>query len=185
MIEVNPGIYRHFKGQLYQVFANGHEVDGDNGLEHPGAAVVIYRAMYTSESYGADHPWVRSVENFCGAVLLGDREVSRFTPVPIPELPRPDDQLLTVETLYEDSERSIATVVLNGINTRIINRRSRMTYEVLKGEGIMEVGWQSRSISVGDSVVIEAGTPYRDEGQMVLLATAQPPYDSNDVIVLP
>lgn len=141
--------------------------------------------MYSSESFGSDHIWARSVANFRGAAMLGDREVSRFTPVLIPELPEPDSPLLTVETLYEDLERSIATVVLNGINTRIINRRSRMVYEVLKGEGTMEVGWQSRKIGVGDSVVIEAGTPYRDEGQMVLLATAQPPYDPNDVVVLP
>jgi hypothetical protein len=53
---------------------------------------------------------------------------------------------LHTEAWYEDDEKSIAFVTLNGLNDLVVNKSSSMGYEVLAGCGVF---------MVGDSCVIE------------------------------
>lgn len=65
-IRVKPGIYRHFKGKLYQVI--GEAIHSET-LE----PVIVYRALYGE--YGL---WVRPKAMFCEHILLDGRDVPRF-----------------------------------------------------------------------------------------------------------
>jgi hypothetical protein len=75
---IKLGVYEHFSGHRYQVTGFGHHVTGDGAEEHPGAEVVIYRAMFTSPQYGDRHVWVRPADNFFQEVEIGGRRVPRF-----------------------------------------------------------------------------------------------------------
>ena len=72
------GVYRHFSGGLYRVTSVGHDVRGDGSTEVPGEEVVIYQALFTSETFGPQHWWVRSVRNFSEEVELDGRRLPRF-----------------------------------------------------------------------------------------------------------
>lgn len=92
---------------------------------------------------------------------------------------------IEAETWYADTERSVAYVILCGRNDRIINMISSMTYWVVHGAGQFVIG-DSCVIDVapGDSVNIPAGTQYQDSGEMGMLATAEPPFCADDVVIL-
>ncbi|GHB22248.1 DUF1653 domain-containing protein [Salinicola rhizosphaerae] len=61
-----PGIYRHYKGQLYEVLDVAQHSETE-------AWVVVYRALYGD--YGL---WVRPLEMFCEQVTVSDEPVARF-----------------------------------------------------------------------------------------------------------
>lgn len=92
---------------------------------------------------------------------------------------------LYAETWYEDEEKSVALVTLNGLNNRIVNRRSDMTYQIVAGCGIFNVGDSCiRFVQSGETITIPAGTRYQDEGRMMMIATAVPPFNPSDVVTL-
>lgn len=62
-----PGIYRHYKGQSYEVLGLAHHSE----TEEP---VVVYRALYGE--YGL---WVRPLSIFNETVEVQDEPVARFT----------------------------------------------------------------------------------------------------------
>lgn len=64
--ELQPGIYRHYKGQNYQVYAVARHSET---LE----ALVVYRPLY-----GEGALWVRPFAMFTGAVEVNGRMQPRF-----------------------------------------------------------------------------------------------------------
>jgi hypothetical protein len=65
---VKPGIYRHYKGNLYEVIGVARHSETEEQL-------VVYRALYGDEGL-----WVRPLAMFAETVLVDGREVARFAP---------------------------------------------------------------------------------------------------------
>jgi hypothetical protein len=63
---VPQGIYRHYKGNLYQVLHTAHHSETEEAL-------VVYRCLYGE--YGV---WVRSLAMFAETVMRHGTEVPRF-----------------------------------------------------------------------------------------------------------
>ena len=63
---VPQGIYRHYKGSLYQVLHTAQHSETEESL-------VVYRCLYGE--YGV---WVRPLAMFSETVMIDDREVPRF-----------------------------------------------------------------------------------------------------------
>lgn len=68
---LKPGIYRHYKGNEYEVIGVGHHSET---LEE----VVVYRALYESEDFGNNALWVRPLTMFLENVNVDGKEVPRF-----------------------------------------------------------------------------------------------------------
>ncbi len=66
---MEPGAYRHYKGNLYEVL-------GVAGHSETGEQLVVYRALY-----GERGLWVRPLGMFRETVLVDGAEVPRFAPV--------------------------------------------------------------------------------------------------------
>jgi hypothetical protein len=66
-----PGVYRHYKGQLYEVIETALHVDTNQAL-------VVYRALY-----GEGNLWVRPRSAFIGAVEIDGVKRPRFQKVEI------------------------------------------------------------------------------------------------------
>ncbi|MFC0682764.1 DUF1653 domain-containing protein [Lysobacter korlensis] len=65
---MEPGTYRHYKGNLYEVLGVARHSETDEAL-------VVYRALY-----GEHGLWVRPLTMFQETVVVGGREVPRFAP---------------------------------------------------------------------------------------------------------
>jgi hypothetical protein len=65
-MQLNPGRYRHYKGNEYEVL-------GTATHSETGETLVVYRALY-----GARGLWVRPVEMFCESVSVEGQSVPRF-----------------------------------------------------------------------------------------------------------
>ncbi len=63
---VPHGIYRHYKGSLYQVLHTAQHSETEESL-------VVYRCLYGE--YGV---WVRPLAMFSEIVMIDDKEVPRF-----------------------------------------------------------------------------------------------------------
>jgi len=74
-----PGIYRHYKGQLYEVIETALHVDTNQAL-------VVYRALY-----GEGNLWVRPRSAFIGNVEIEGIKRPRFQKVEN-ETPKPEEQ---------------------------------------------------------------------------------------------
>ncbi|OSI29620.1 DUF1653 domain-containing protein [Neisseria dumasiana] len=66
-MRIRPGIYRHYKGNLYEVVGLARHSETEEEL-------VVYRALYGD--YGL---WVRSAEMFAQTVVHEGRTVERFS----------------------------------------------------------------------------------------------------------
>lgn len=67
--EVTPGLYRHYKGNLYEVIGVASHSETEESL-------VVYRALY-----GARGMWVRPLEMFMSEVEVAGQRIRRFAPV--------------------------------------------------------------------------------------------------------
>ncbi len=65
---MEPGTYRHYKGNLYEVIGVARHSETEEEL-------VVYRALS-----GEGGLWVRPAAMFQESVLVGGREVPRFAP---------------------------------------------------------------------------------------------------------
>lgn len=63
---IQAGVYRHYKGNTYQVIGIAKHSETEEDL-------VVYRALY-----GAFGLWVRPLDMFCEEVEVGGKLVSRF-----------------------------------------------------------------------------------------------------------
>lgn len=63
---VKPGVYRHYKGNEYEVIATVRHSETEETL-------VLYRALY-----GERGLWVRPLPMFCETVVCEGREMPRF-----------------------------------------------------------------------------------------------------------
>ncbi|QEY26387.1 DUF1653 domain-containing protein [Neisseria zalophi] len=63
---VKPGVYRHYKGQLYEVIGTAHHSETEEEM-------VVYRALY-----GEYDLWVRPLSMFVESVVYHDKSVPRF-----------------------------------------------------------------------------------------------------------
>ena len=66
MQELQPGLYRHYKGGNYQVIGVARHSETDEQL-------VVYRCVYDNYSL-----WVRPLAMFLETVLVDGRTVPRF-----------------------------------------------------------------------------------------------------------
>ncbi len=66
---MEPGTYRHYKGNLYEVLGVARHSETEEPL-------VVYRALY-----GDGGLWVRPLAMFEATVLVDGREVPRFARV--------------------------------------------------------------------------------------------------------
>ena len=86
-----------------------------------------------------------------------------------------------VETWFEDDSKTVALVVLQGLNSLVRNNHSLMTYQIISGAGTFKVGSIDFLVGAGDVVSIPKGMPYQDEGDLMMIATAEPRFDTNSV----
>ncbi len=70
-MELTPGIYRHYKGQEYEVIGVARH-------EETHEALVVYRALYDSPDFGKNALWVRSLSVFTEEVLVDGVRIPRF-----------------------------------------------------------------------------------------------------------
>ena len=63
---IQAGVYRHYKGNAYQVIGIAKHSETEEDL-------VVYRALY-----GTFGLWVRPLDMFCEKVEIGGKLVSRF-----------------------------------------------------------------------------------------------------------
>ncbi|WP_349898386.1 DUF1653 domain-containing protein [Parafrigoribacterium soli] len=66
---VEPGLYRHYKGNLYEVIGVASHSETEERL-------VVYRALY-----GLRGMWVRPFDMFVSEVEVDGERVRRFAPV--------------------------------------------------------------------------------------------------------
>ena len=71
MVGPKSGIYRHYKGNLYEVL--GIALHSETREE-----VVVYRALHKSEEFGKNTLWVRPKKMFMEKVIINGKEVPRF-----------------------------------------------------------------------------------------------------------
>ena len=70
-MEIKPGIYKHYKGNRYEVLGVGKHSET---LED----MVVYRALYSSREFKEGSLWVRPVHIFNEFVAVDGRKVPRF-----------------------------------------------------------------------------------------------------------
>ncbi|MFA6088267.1 MAG: DUF1653 domain-containing protein [Candidatus Woesearchaeota archaeon] len=71
MAKVKPGIYKHFKGNLYEVIGTAHHSET---LEE----LVVYKALYENKDFGTNALWVRPLKMFLEKVEFNGKKVNRF-----------------------------------------------------------------------------------------------------------
>jgi hypothetical protein len=71
-MEIEKGLYRHYKGRQYEVIGLARHSESLEPL-------VVYRALYDSPDFGYGALWVRPLAMFLETVELGEEKVPRFS----------------------------------------------------------------------------------------------------------
>lgn len=71
---IEPGIYRHYKGNLYRVLSTGRHSETHEPF-------VVYEAQYASKEFGDFAIWIRPVSLFLEIVEHQGQKISRFTKI--------------------------------------------------------------------------------------------------------
>jgi hypothetical protein len=74
MDSVKPGLYRHYKGNSYDVLGVARHSET---LEE----LVVYRGRYAHPEFGPNPLWVRPLSLFVDDVAFEGKRVPRFSPV--------------------------------------------------------------------------------------------------------
>jgi mannose-6-phosphate isomerase-like protein (cupin superfamily) len=100
----------------------------------------------------------------------------------IRELMHPDHHAVRAQSFAE-------AIVAAGATTELhLHRRTEEIYHITQGVGRMRLGTESLNVSVGDTIVIEPGTPHcitntgRDE--LKILCASSPAYSHDDTELL-
>jgi len=80
--DIHPGIYRHYKGNLYQVIGIAHHSET---LEE----LIIYIALYESPEFGNHAIWARPAKMWNELIEWQGKHVKRFTKIETPNTPQP------------------------------------------------------------------------------------------------
>jgi len=72
MSTIEPGRYRHYKGNTYKVIGVGRHSE-------TGEQLVIYQAEHMSMKFGKNAIWARPLRTFFETVEYNGRKVPRFT----------------------------------------------------------------------------------------------------------
>ena len=67
-MKITPGLYRHFKGGLYEILGTARNSENEDE-----ELLVVYRSVATNDM------WVRPVSKFTNKVFVDGFEVNRFT----------------------------------------------------------------------------------------------------------
>lgn len=68
---MEPGIYKHYKGNLYEVLCVATHTE-------TGEQLVVYKALYLNDE---NNRWVRPLRMFNETVLVDGISVKRFTKI--------------------------------------------------------------------------------------------------------
>ncbi|MDD5769350.1 MAG: DUF1653 domain-containing protein [Candidatus Gracilibacteria bacterium] len=68
---IKLGIYKHYKGKLYEVIGVGHHSETLEKL-------VFYKALYNSPDFGENALWCRPYEMFVGEIEIDGVLKPRF-----------------------------------------------------------------------------------------------------------
>ncbi len=68
---METGLYKHYKGNLYEVIGIAHHSET---LEE----MVVYKALYDTPDFGYGAIWVRPLSMFNETVVVDGVEVKRF-----------------------------------------------------------------------------------------------------------
>ena len=71
MIKLHQGIYKHYKGKLYEVVGTARHSET---LEE----MVVYKALYQPEG---ENLWVRPLKMFTEELEVEGKKIKRFEPV--------------------------------------------------------------------------------------------------------
>jgi len=71
MEKVQPGVYKHYKGQIYEVIGTARHSET---LEE----LVVYKAAYQPEG---NNIWVRPIKMFLETLLIDGKDIKRFSKV--------------------------------------------------------------------------------------------------------
>jgi hypothetical protein len=74
-MDLKKGIYRHFKGNFYEVLEVARHSETEEWF-------VVYRALY-----GEKGVWIRPLDNFCQTLERDGKNLPRFTYVSAGEFP--------------------------------------------------------------------------------------------------
>lgn len=77
---IAKGLYKHYKGQLYEVLGEAHHSET---LEE----FIIYKALYNTK-YGKNSLWARPKKMFLEKVLVNNKLVARFKKQSPRQLPK-------------------------------------------------------------------------------------------------
>ena len=64
-------IFKHYKGNLYEVVSIGRHTESCD-------LHVVYKALYDDSKYGANAIWIRPLSMFLEKILVDGKETSRF-----------------------------------------------------------------------------------------------------------
>lgn len=92
---------------------------------------------------------------------------------------------MELDKLFEDDNQTVSLITLNGIGDRVRNLKSNMVYKVISGMGYFSISrgdWpganELHQVKAGDVIEIPKGISYKNGGDLVMLETAEPPFDS-------
>ena len=71
---IETGLYKHYKGNLYEVIGFAHHSET---LEE----LVVYKALYDTPDFGYGAIWVRPLAMFNETIVVDGIEVKRFEKV--------------------------------------------------------------------------------------------------------
>lgn len=70
-MEIKKGIYRHYKGKMYEVLGVGKHTETMEDL-------VVYQGQYNSPEFGDKPIWIRPLAMFTDMVTVEGKQIPRF-----------------------------------------------------------------------------------------------------------